>query len=225
MVDIAPPINTGSRDKVVWTLSPTGKFCLKQAYNALLPPAPLSICTNIIWFSKHIPRHAFVTWLALHNRLYTKDRFFTGHSSDGDSNLCILCRSEDETHEHLFFKCSYSTYIWNYVQHTCRFYCGELSQTFIARWIENVWNDNYNSMDAITARLYFSTTIYFIWKERNKRTYAGKFSSPQVVWKLIEDYIRCRLLSLRFKDSRISRIMAADWRLPSLVIESTNSDS
>ncbi|XP_059627616.1 uncharacterized protein LOC132270455 [Cornus florida] len=111
----------------------------------------------------------------------------------------------------------------NYVQHTCGFYCGEHSLTFIARWIDNVWNDKCNSMDAVIARLYFSVAIYFIWKERNKRTYAGKYSAPYIVWKFIEDCIRGRLLSLRFKDTRISRTVAADWRLPSLVINSASA--
>ncbi|XP_059639813.1 uncharacterized protein LOC132282220 [Cornus florida] len=199
-IEELPDINANGRDKVSWTLSPTSNFSLKHSFNALIPPAPLFTWNNILWFSKHIPKHAFVSWLTLHNRLYTKDRSFTGHR--GVSTLCNLCMNEDETHEHLFFKCSFSSYIWDHVQHTCGLYCGERNHTFIAKWIDNVWNGNCNSMDAITVRLCFSAAIYFIWKERNKRTCAGIMSSPHAMWKLIEDCIRSRLLSMRFKNSK-----------------------
>ncbi|XP_059658409.1 putative F-box protein At1g50870 [Cornus florida] len=76
----------------------------------------------------------------------------------------------------------------------------------------------YYDQECFTRRTVYPLSGEREGEERNKHTYAGKTSSPHVVRKLIEDSIRNRLLSMRFKDSRSSRNVAADWRVPSMVI-------
>ncbi|KAI8567999.1 hypothetical protein RHMOL_Rhmol02G0164200 [Rhododendron molle] len=62
-------------------------------------------------FSHHVPRWAFIEWLALLGRLSTKDRLYSwGVVSD---QRCVLCQVENESHEHLFFACAYSSAMWD----------------------------------------------------------------------------------------------------------------
>jgi hypothetical protein len=63
---------------------------------------------HLLWFKGHIPRHSFILWLASLDRLRTMDRLHGGVPT----TTCILCGIHMETHEHLFFECSYTGLVW-----------------------------------------------------------------------------------------------------------------
>ncbi|XP_056843253.1 uncharacterized protein LOC130495769 [Raphanus sativus] len=50
---------------------------------------------RVVWFSQNIPRYAFITWLAIQNRLSTGDRM----RSWGITQGCGLCGERDETRD------------------------------------------------------------------------------------------------------------------------------
>lgn len=52
-----------------------------------------------------IPKCAFITWLALHLKLLTKDRLHRV-GLDVDTQ-CVLCVEESESNAHLFFQCEF----------------------------------------------------------------------------------------------------------------------
>lgn len=35
-------------------------------------------CHSLVWFSSHVLRHSFITWLGLHGRLKTKGKVING---------------------------------------------------------------------------------------------------------------------------------------------------
>ena len=73
---------------------------------------------KLIWFSYHIPKHPVISWMAILNRLPTKDRLLSwGIEVDG---RCLFCQSELETRDHLFFGCRYSKSIWEAVLQLCQ---------------------------------------------------------------------------------------------------------
>ncbi|GJT96879.1 reverse transcriptase zinc-binding domain-containing protein [Tanacetum coccineum] len=45
---------------------------------------------KVVWFTQCTPRHAFIMWLALHNRLQTQDRMAKWNNG---TNLCPLCET------------------------------------------------------------------------------------------------------------------------------------
>ncbi|KAK4384359.1 hypothetical protein Sango_3068000 [Sesamum angolense] len=51
-----------------------------------------------------IPKFSFVLWLAILEKLSTMDKPWLSHLG----GVCVLCGRAVETHEHLFFWCSYS---------------------------------------------------------------------------------------------------------------------
>lgn len=56
---------------------------------------------------------AIIQWIAARGRLPTKDRLLSwGVVSD---SRCILCDEEPECHNHLFFTCSFSSYVWKQI--------------------------------------------------------------------------------------------------------------
>ncbi|XP_074283727.1 uncharacterized protein LOC141608261 [Silene latifolia] len=53
-----------------------------------------------------VPRHGFFMWLAVQHRLLTQDRMV--RMGILQNNCCWLCGNEKESHDQLFFSCSYS---------------------------------------------------------------------------------------------------------------------
>ncbi|GKC35543.1 putative RNA-directed DNA polymerase, eukaryota, reverse transcriptase zinc-binding domain protein [Tanacetum coccineum] len=64
---------------------------------------------NVVWFSKAIPRHAFLMWLVIKGKLKTQDKMVGWNTS----LICPLCESQPDSHTHLFFECSFSDQVWS----------------------------------------------------------------------------------------------------------------
>lgn len=64
---------TEQKDSVVWTLTPTGSFTIKSAWQKLRQPHPEVLWSKSIWFKRHVPRRAIIQWIATWGRLSTKD--------------------------------------------------------------------------------------------------------------------------------------------------------
>ncbi|PWA36797.1 reverse transcriptase zinc-binding domain-containing protein [Artemisia annua] len=74
---------------------------------------------DVVWFSQCIPRHAFLIWLLMGERLKTQDKLRT-YDVDATATIkdirCPLCELTQDNHSHLFFECSYSSHVWNKVK-------------------------------------------------------------------------------------------------------------
>nr|GEZ02384.1 hypothetical protein [Tanacetum cinerariifolium] len=69
-------IHNDTRDKAVW-LDRNGKenmFSVRQVWKDFNYDETSVDWYKIIWFEKNIPRHAYVVWMAIQNRLSTQDR-------------------------------------------------------------------------------------------------------------------------------------------------------
>ena len=60
------------------------------------------------------PKIGFI-WLAIKGRLGTQDRLHL----DSHNLKCLLCNRCMETHEHLFFQCSFSRQVWDFISLKC----------------------------------------------------------------------------------------------------------
>jgi hypothetical protein len=64
-----------------------------------------------------IPKHAFILWNVFWNALVTKQKMCCwGYNGN---NLCLFCYSAQESIEHLFFRCSFSSRIWTNIMAEC----------------------------------------------------------------------------------------------------------
>lgn len=69
-----------------------------------------------IWRSYIPPRFSVTMWFALQGRLKTVDRV----KFVDQSQLCLLCGTHDESHDHLFFSCSKTKELWSLVKNWLR---------------------------------------------------------------------------------------------------------
>ena len=56
------------------TASEPGQFAASKTWETLYPAPPAVPWHKTIWFKTRIPKHAFLSWVAILNRLPTKDR-------------------------------------------------------------------------------------------------------------------------------------------------------
>ncbi|XP_026419449.1 uncharacterized protein LOC113315375 [Papaver somniferum] len=76
-------------DTIVWKPSASGAYTMKDTYKCLDGYGDVVQWQSIVWFKSHVPRNSFITWLALHGRLKTKEKMVQwGLSQVDDCKLC-----------------------------------------------------------------------------------------------------------------------------------------
>ncbi|XP_059311442.1 uncharacterized protein LOC132063007 [Lycium ferocissimum] len=85
-------------------------FSIKQVYQKLRGNHLKVTSRRLVCNNQGAPKWIFILYLALNKRLYTRDRLTQWGITE--QLVCPLCGTENETVEHLFFKCSYSARVW-----------------------------------------------------------------------------------------------------------------
>lgn len=92
-----------------WVPAKSGIYHTGATWSAIRQHRPHVPWYTLVWFKNHTPRHLFIVWLALPNRLTTRDRLVKWLPQT--DTTCVLCGGM-ESRNHLFFECSYSKLIW-----------------------------------------------------------------------------------------------------------------
>ena len=147
------------------------------------------------WFSQATPKFAFMAWIAIRDRLATMDRISCW--SQGMDSTCVLCKTAHETRNHLFFKCSFSSQIWEH-----------LAKGILHSWYSNKWNviadlitvPTMEKRKSFCFRYAFQVTLNTLWrKKKNKRRHGDQPLPLQVSTKLIDKSIRNKLSLVQMK--------------------------
>ncbi|CAA7058257.1 unnamed protein product [Microthlaspi erraticum] len=167
-----------------------GNFSSSETWYSLHPAGPAVAWAEAVWFSQNIPKHAFIHWVVARNRLPTRDRLRSWGLLFPDS--CLLCGTNIETHEHLFFECPYASEVWSTV-----FDHSPLQQSFSFADIQ-AWILTAAPIDRVKVicKLLFQSSIYEIWKERNSRLHRAVSKPPALVIREIQSTIRRKLYVL-----------------------------
>lgn len=113
-----------------------GKFSIKQVYNDLQVKEESVSWNKLVWYSQNIPKHAFILWLAIQNKLVTQDKLKKWGTYD--MMICNLCYEDMDSHQHLFFDCKYAKQFWSKV-------CLKIG----LQWGEMEWNNTVNFFAAM----------------------------------------------------------------------------
>ncbi|XP_071719273.1 uncharacterized protein [Rutidosis leptorrhynchoides] len=210
-----PPLSN-SKDVILWKDIDGGvkEFTVSLAWNTLRPRATKVPWYRVVWFEHCIPRHAFLLWLLMGENLKTQDKLkdWERNASLSNSFVCALCKSQIDSHDHLFYNCVFSSQL-----------C--LMVSTLLEWPSwnNSWRDIRDSLVPYTSRrivrvvvtkLAYAAMTYFIWQERNNRFFKGKSRTVNQVFEVIYSTVRMKILSLKFKDSSHLRVMKDTWKIP-----------
>lgn len=208
--EAAPILNSEAEDIYLW--KPGNRvasctFSTADTWEALHPQGETVFWHRQVWFQGRIPKHAFITWVIARNRLGTRDRMRSWGLQVPAT--CILCNAADETRQHLFFDCPYSTEVWT-------FFCSRLNLHPPAlfedglRWLRNPSPDEFVKL---VAKLVFQAALYSIWKERNVRIHNQAFRPAQAVILEMKQTIQARLdpLSRASNSRRTDTTLLGTW--------------
>ncbi|GKA90013.1 RNA-directed DNA polymerase, eukaryota, reverse transcriptase zinc-binding domain protein [Tanacetum coccineum] len=92
----------------------SGKFSIRSVWENFKEVKTDVSWHKVVWYAQCNPRYAFILWLAMHKRLATQDRIMAW--TKNSHLLCPLGKKENDSHEHLFFKCPFSEEVWNNVK-------------------------------------------------------------------------------------------------------------
>lgn len=90
---------TGDTDTTLWKQSEgqyKAVFKTKQTWEFIRKEDQQVQWWRGVWFKHHIPKHAFLHWLAIKNRLETRDRMMTWNVG---ANPTCVCLSECDRNE------------------------------------------------------------------------------------------------------------------------------
>ncbi|XP_021866848.2 uncharacterized protein [Spinacia oleracea] len=164
------------------------KFKIHKAYKHLHRSGVQVPWKRLVCNSKASPKSTFVVWLAVQNRLATKDRLIKWNVSV--VSTCELCQQYDEDLNHLFFSCKYSSEVWQLVLNDMGIQRSGL------QWHEEVdlavkKSRSSRKTDA-TYAMAFIETVYGIWLQRNSQIFSSKVDTPKVVANRILFCVACR---------------------------------
>lgn len=110
-----------------------------------------------------------------------------------------LCNNLDETRNHLFFSCEFSSWIWRNLTK------GISHSNHTTSWNEIIRSLSGSQMDfrsRLCIRYAMQAAIHMIWCERNKRLHGKAPRSAQVLHKILDKNVRNRLALLRSTDKK-----------------------
>ncbi|XP_062088821.1 uncharacterized protein LOC133795388 [Humulus lupulus] len=162
-----------------------GRFKVRQLYTGLFQLTPVNY-KQFVWNRVSVPKHRFITWLAVNSKLLTRDHL--QRVMQLDSSLCPVCDQELESHSHLLFGCYFSQQVVQKIHSW--FGCSwPLIYSDWCRWIGGMSKGVRASKVAVV----FSATVYFVWHNRNICVVHNYSLSIMTVVELIKNAIKCRL--------------------------------
>ncbi|GJV73433.1 hypothetical protein Tco_1493428 [Tanacetum coccineum] len=121
LMSIAAPTLVNQNDRIQWrdVHGNMADFSVKLAWESLRPRGDEVSWYKTVWFTHCIPQHAFHLWVVMRRCLKTQDMlrpWDVGPSVDISSLRCVFCQNHMDSHEHLFFECSFAAKIWRLVR-------------------------------------------------------------------------------------------------------------
>lgn len=106
------PIKEGSKDRRGWGCN-SGNYSASEGYRALqaIPyAAPNPIVWNFLWTKAFIPKIDMFCWTLAHKSILSSENL-RKRGMEGPFR-CPLCKTEEETTDHLMLGCPYSKVVW-----------------------------------------------------------------------------------------------------------------
>ncbi|XP_035835763.1 uncharacterized protein LOC118484007 [Helianthus annuus] len=218
LINIQPPIiQAHVEDSFVWRHHDGVEFdhAASIVWDTLRARNDRVPWVDLVWFANCIPKHAFLLWLVCKRKLKTQDKL-RQWDVRGATNLnllcCSLCQSGPDSHDHLFFECSYAMQVWSIIRpladiHTSSFKIGDIMEGLLSI-------PNKNSVRSIIGRLLLAASSYFIWQERNARLFNSTRRLADKLGEIIVSTVRLKLASLKIKRPMTGVSLLDKWRLP-----------
>ena len=134
---------------------------------------------------------------------------------------CLLCNLHGEDHDHLFFRCEMSKWLWSRLQVKCGFQSLDLNWRNLVSWLSQEWKSR--NLKTISWKLCLASMVFNIWRERNNRLHNRTANSANNIKDKIEDMIRLKMTTFNgVKDTMKNREIAMVWNLPAKIFSKSS---
>ena len=125
---------------------------------------------------------------------------------------CRLCQGAMESRDHFFFSCSYSKEVWCSILQLCG-----LSRR-VRSWSEElawaIMKLRGKALLSIVMRLAWRASIYYIWRERNRRMHGQIPDNAAKIVEQVKKDIRFRTISLKnIVNDPVNCSICSNWGL------------
>jgi len=93
------------------------------------------------------------------------------------TNTFIFCRQDEESHNHLFFACSWTSLLCSKIKSWLRINSHITTLNNVVRGLA-LWSKN---LEARMRRVYLGLTVYLIWEERKQRIFDSTCNLVDVI--------------------------------------------
>ncbi|XP_021844844.1 uncharacterized protein [Spinacia oleracea] len=180
------------RLKLVYTqtkLAAMPHYSVKTVYEKIIGPKPVIRWDNMVWNRLNIPKHRFVCWLAVQDRLQTTAKL----ARFGVSNTanCLICGQADKDHKHPLFACPYSSRCisalktWLGITYST----GNLKQ--LMRCIAHGRMSKFRKQVSFAM---LAAAVYDVWSSRNGCFWNASFPTVQNMVARVKQNVRDRIL-------------------------------
>jgi len=120
--------------------------------------------SKFVWACTVTPRHAFIMWMTMHDKLPVKSKLvrFTDKIED---QTCVLCNAEAEDVDHLLFQCIWAKAMWQAIRNGWPIPLDISGKATFARSLIKLRKSKDEKQ--ITYSI-VAAVIYNIWRARNK---------------------------------------------------------
>ncbi|XP_039022529.1 uncharacterized protein LOC120155005 [Hibiscus syriacus] len=165
---------------------------------------------KLIRFPLHIPKFSVITWLAILDRLPTRDKLLRmGLTTVG---YCVFCNDALETRNHLFADCIVITSLWNGILQLSLLSVPHMPWEIKLAWGASTWKGK--SLLTSIMKTASCAFIYKVWEERNCRIFRGKFRTIEDLLGSIKETVGLHHMNRDFnKLDNVNMLLCNNWNI------------
>ncbi|GJZ77850.1 RNA-directed DNA polymerase, eukaryota, reverse transcriptase zinc-binding domain protein [Tanacetum coccineum] len=147
-----------------------GKFSTNRMWKDVRGMSNKVEWNDIVWLTNYIPRHNFVLWMAIQNKLCTQDKLAKWYPNK--TYCCSLCKKR-EIHMITCFLTviMHAKDVWTRVKEKAKISVSATNWKDMVMEI-SIWKCKRSVWGTIR-KLCFGAAVYYLWQERNRRIFGN----------------------------------------------------
>ncbi|XP_062075913.1 uncharacterized protein LOC133780047 [Humulus lupulus] len=171
-----------------------GKYSVNMGYKMLCEEQEKVTWHREVWNRYNVPKHSFITWLAIQSHLQTKDKLFSFHIFQ--DTTCFFCEEAVETATHLFFECEFSSRCLLEIKKWLDWRVRNRPLPELLRCISRAKLQRFKKQ---VLRATVASLVYQIWVNRNDCLWNQKMQTIAACVQVIKCNVKHRITSIRTK--------------------------
>ncbi|XP_026439714.1 uncharacterized protein LOC113338526 [Papaver somniferum] len=147
---------------------------------------------RFLWKKNIPPKVSFMLWAIFHESLPTYNMLIR-RDVEVQSEVCVMCKMENETADHLLVNCSYAYEVWSYFLNA--FKVSLVAPNTVKAFFES-WR--MNSLSGRCKEIWWKiiyAVMWHLWKERGKGASGGREKTAEELIMLVKQTIMLWLIN------------------------------